>query len=30
MRDEFNDVRDRVRSMALIHEKLYQTSIWHG
>jgi len=26
MRDEFNDVRDRVRSMALIHEKLYQTS----
>jgi two-component sensor histidine kinase len=25
MRDEFNDVRDRVRSMALIHEKLYQT-----
>jgi PAS domain S-box-containing protein len=26
MRDEFADVRDRVRSMALIHEKLYQTS----
>ena len=26
MRDELNDVRDRVRSMALIHEKLYQTS----
>jgi two-component sensor histidine kinase len=26
MREEFNDVRDRVRSMALIHEKLYQTS----
>jgi PAS domain S-box-containing protein len=26
MRDEFNQVRDRVRSMALIHEKLYQTS----
>jgi PAS domain S-box-containing protein len=26
MRDEFNDVRDRVRSMALIHEKMYQTS----
>lgn len=26
IRDEFNDVRDRVRSMALIHEKLYQTS----
>jgi len=24
MRDELNDVRDRVRSMALIHEKLYQ------
>ena len=24
MREEFNDVRDRVRSMALIHEKLYQ------
>jgi two-component system, sensor histidine kinase PdtaS len=26
MRDEFNNVRDRVRSMALIHEKMYQTS----
>jgi PAS domain S-box-containing protein len=26
MREEFNDVRDRVRSMALIHEKLYQTN----
>ncbi len=26
MCDEFNDVRDRVRSMALIHEKMYQTS----
>jgi two-component sensor histidine kinase len=26
MRDEFKDVRDRVRSMALIHEKLYQTN----
>ena len=26
MQGEFNDVRDRVRSMALIHEKLYQTS----
>jgi two-component sensor histidine kinase len=26
MREEFNDVRDRVRSMALIHEQLYQTS----
>ena len=26
IRDELNDVRDRVRSMALIHEKLYQTS----
>jgi two-component sensor histidine kinase len=26
MRDEFIDIRDRVRSMALIHEKLYQTS----
>jgi two-component sensor histidine kinase len=26
MRDEFNHARDRVRSMALIHEKLYQTS----
>jgi PAS domain S-box-containing protein len=26
IRDEFNDVRDRVRSMALIHEKLYQAS----
>jgi len=26
IRDEFNDVRDHVRSMALIHEKLYQTS----
>ena len=26
MREEFNDVRDRVRSMALVHEKLYQTS----
>jgi two-component sensor histidine kinase/PAS domain-containing protein len=25
-RDELDDVRDRVRSMALIHEKLYQTS----
>jgi PAS domain S-box-containing protein len=25
MRGEFNDVRDRVRSMALVHEKLYQT-----
>jgi two-component sensor histidine kinase len=25
MRDEFNDVCDRIRSMALIHEKLYQT-----
>jgi two-component sensor histidine kinase len=25
IRDELNDVRDRVRSMALIHEKLYQT-----
>ena len=25
-RAELNDVRDRVRSMALIHEKLYQTS----
>jgi len=25
MREEFNDVRDRVRSMALVHEKLYQT-----
>ena len=26
MLDEFNDIRDRVRSMALVHEKLYQTS----
>ena len=26
MRNELNDVQDRVRSMALIHEKLYQTS----
>jgi PAS domain S-box-containing protein len=26
MREEFKDVRDRVRSMALVHEKLYQTS----
>jgi PAS domain S-box-containing protein len=25
MREEFNDVCDRIRSMALIHEKLYQT-----
>lgn len=25
IREEFNDVRDRVRSMALVHEKLYQT-----
>jgi two-component sensor histidine kinase len=25
MRDEFNDVCDRIRSMALIHEKLYRT-----
>ncbi len=26
MREELKDVRDRVRSMALVHEKLYQTS----
>ena len=26
MRNELNDVRDRVRSMALIHEQLYQAS----
>jgi two-component sensor histidine kinase len=26
MRDELREVRDRVRSMALVHEKLYQTS----
>lgn len=26
IRDELNDVRDRVRSMALVHEKLYQAS----
>jgi PAS domain S-box-containing protein len=26
MREEFKDVRDRVRSMVLVHEKLYQTS----
>jgi len=25
IREEFNEVRDRVRSMSLIHEKLYQT-----
>lgn len=25
-RDELNDVRDRIRTMALVHEKLYQTS----
>ena len=25
IREEFNDVRDRVRAMALVHEKLYQT-----
>jgi PAS domain S-box-containing protein len=26
IREELNDVRDRVRSMGLVHEKLYQTS----
>ena len=26
IRDELNDVRDRVRTMALVHEKLYQAS----
>ena len=26
MRDDLNDVRDRVRTMALVHEKLYETS----
>jgi two-component sensor histidine kinase len=26
IRDELNDVRDRVRAMALVHEKLYQAS----
>ncbi len=26
IREELNDVRDRVRSMALVHEKLYQTN----
>ncbi len=26
IRDELNDVRDRVHSMALVHEKLYQTN----